>query len=299
MRPVLIGIDPGPNKAGVQPLDAGYPSGGRLSGLAGLSAEGYHQAFDRVNLYPHPGVGPEHDEEARANLLPLIRGRRVVTLGDRVSRLFGLTDWMTWRVTNGAVMAALPHPAGRNRWWNSPANTEEAKGFCRSLLEPCIHVEGVDGSGKSTLARSLHEGLGLGLIQTDDPPSSHGECLDRVHLRVPPGFVSDRSSGLISELVYGPVLRGGTIGPEGEYWDLLSSVIHAVTFVYCRPPFDLLRPKFREGEDPDHVSGVKKNLGGLLERYDFVMTRVSRMGGRVIRYDYTRQTPPEVIECVG
>jgi hypothetical protein len=300
MRPVLVGIDPGPGKAGVPPLDAGYASGGRIAALCGLSGGQYHDRFDRVNLYPHPDVPPEHDLEAGVNLLPILRGRRVVTLGDRVSRVLGVTGLFDWAVRPGGfVGAAMPHPAGRNRWWNAPEHTRNAKGFLRSLLKPSVHIEGPDGAGKTTLYEVLKGHLGEG-VPTDDPPADQSECMRRVQARVRPGVVCDRSSGLISELVYGPVLRGGTLGPEDTYWDVVRAVIHAVVFVYCRPrkvPVESLR--FRGGEDRSHVQGVKEKYGELVERYDHVMSRVSALGGRVIRYNWERDNPSEVMECVG
>lgn len=167
-------------------------------------------------------------------------------------------------------------------------------------IQPCIHIEGPDGSGKTTLVKWMADRLGFPMIPTDDPPKSWEECLARIERRVHPGLVCDRSSGLISELVYGPVLRGGTIVPEDVMWKVVETLIREapITFVYCRPPEEALNPSFRPEEDPRHVEGVKSRQSQLVARYDEVMAQVSRMGGRVIRYDRTRQTPEEVVACV-
>jgi hypothetical protein len=165
-----------------------------------------------------------------------------------------------------------------------------ARTFWRHAVRPCVQVEGTDGSGKTTLVTELSRLTGLALVPTEDPPRTWAECLGRVGVRCGPGLLCDRSSGLVSELVYGPVLRGGTIAPEDEMWRVVRSILHAVTFVHCRPPEDLLWPTFRASEHPDHVKAVTKNSEALLRRYDEVMARIGREGGRVLRYDRTCQS---------
>jgi hypothetical protein len=299
MRPVIVGIDPG--EPGRDPLDPKYGSGKRLAQLVGVPPDEFVAGVDRVNLHPIPRTdGVVGDPDGARNLLPIIRGRRVVALGNRVQQALGTPDGhFRWALTPGGfVGATVPHPSDLARWWNDPVNVQEARGFLGSLTRPCIHVEGVDGSGKSTLASTLADLTRFSLVPTDDPPKTWDECLLRVHRRLAPGTVCDRSSGLISELVYGPVLRGGTITDEAEMWQVVRAVAHAVVFVYCRPPTHEVKPTFRPGEDPGHVLGVKSKLVELLGKYDEVMARVSAAGARVIRYDWTRQKPEELLSCV-
>ncbi len=296
MNTVLVGLDPGGN--GQVPLDPEYPSGRRLADLYGLSPEDYLERTDRVNLHPLPRPASE-DDGAATCLAPLLRGRRVLALGGRVSRALGAgPDLTSWSLRGDSVIASLPHPSGRCRWWNDGTNAESARGFLRRSLRPCLHLEGTDGSGKTTLASWLAREGGYDLVDTEGPASSWEECLARVGRRLDPGSVCDRSSGLVSELVYGPVLRGGCLADEGDYWRLVRQVLHAVAFVYCRPPDGAVAPTFREGEDPTHVRGVVDNRARLLARYDEVMAKVSALGGRVVRYDWTRQSPEEVLSCV-
>ncbi len=315
MRTILVGLDPGRN--GTEPLDPAYPSGKRLADLAGLSGKEFLARFDRVNLHHERGRPVREDGPLAANLLPVLRGRRVVALGRRVSDALGVgegrsvwADGVDWSITSGGfVGATLPHPSGLSRWWNDPEHEESARSFMRSLLLPCVYVEGPDGSGKTTLIGELANVLpsrypallpGMTLVPTDDPPKSWDECLARIQRRLAPGLLCDRSSGLLSELVYAPVLRGGVLAPggEGEMWGMVESLLHAVTFVYCLPSLDSLDPTFRPEEDPAHVKLVKAKSRELLARYDEVMARVSSMGGRVVRYDFMRDTPEEVSACV-
>jgi hypothetical protein len=79
-------------------------------------------------------------------------------------------------------------------------------------------------------------------------------------------------------------------------WSVVRSVVHAVEFVYCQTLGP--RPTFRNGEDPVHVRLVRARGRRLAERYDEVMLRMQREGARVITYDWTRQRPEEVLECL-
>lgn len=295
MKIILVGLDGTP---GVDPLDPSKGSGARLAALAGLSPGAFLDRFDRIDLFP-PGGG-DRPWEAVLEILPVLRGRRVVALGRVVADALGVgPDWFRWRRCSRFVGCAMPHPSGLSHWWNDPSNVDTARVFMEGLLRPCVHVEGPDGSGKSTLVDSIVAATGLRKIPTDDPPSSWEECLSRVGKRLDPGIVCDRSSGLISELVYGPVLRGSTIVDEEEIWWVVRSIVHAVKFVYCRPPEFALSLEFRTGESPSHVSQVKSNLGRLSRRYDEVFERLYREGAQVIRYDrMSGQTPSEVIRCV-
>lgn len=298
MRTVLVGVDPGKNSGG--PFSGEGGSGRRLASLCGLSVDEFASRFDRINLHHSAGHPESADRRAAENLIPVLRGRRVVAVGGRVATALSVGgENLSWSVRErGFVGAKIPHPSGVSRWWNDRGNTLAASRFMKDMLRPCIHLEGPDGSGKTTLAGWISKEFELSLIPTDDPPKSEEECRMRVNRRVGTSVVCDRSSGLISELVYAPVLRGKTMWPEEQVWDLVRSIVHAVVFVYCRPPEKELRPMFREGEDPDHVRGVVEKSSALVNRYDDVMSRLVREGARVMKYDRTTQTPTEVLRCV-
>lgn len=297
MRPVLVGIDSGKNDAA--PLSPKFSSGLRLAKYAGMTEDVFRDSFDCVNLHALPGVLSSWDWYSVQNFYSLLRGRRVVALGRRVALAFEAaeTPYMNWRLDDDYVITVVPHPSGRSRLWNDLTNVVRMKDFMRNLSRPCIHVEGPDGSGKSTLVKYLGRLLNYKVIPTQGPPKAWAECHKRIQERIEPGIVCDRSSGLISELVYGPVIRGETVTKEEFIWDTVRSLVHTVTFVYCRPP--TLHPTFRKSENSEHVERVKNRLPKLLDRYDEVMSRLVREGGRVIRYDYTAQAPGEVAECVA
>lgn len=297
MKTILIGLDPGEGPWNEVLPAEGY-SGGRLVRMMDLSGDGYARTFDKVNL--HPGIRDHHDDRPSArNLLPLLEGRRVVFLGRRVAEAFGIRrPFLRWNVEQDKriLSCTIPHPSGKSRWWNDPRNRSDAEKFISRLKHPCLHVEGQDGSGKSKLVESLSRMMPeMELVPTEDPPSSWGECLRRIDSRIRPGILCDRSSGLISELAYGPVLRGGCVTDEATIWSMLEAIVHGVTFVYCRPPWTAIRPRFRQGEMPDHMRKVVERGMDLRVRYDEVMDRMRSMGAMVWSYDWTSDPVEDLV----
>ena len=300
MNTVIVGLSPPAGTVGGSPLPSSGRSGrsGRLlANLVGCTFAEYEEKFDRINLHGSSSFPPSTDREAAEALVPILRGRRVILLGGRTNQAFG-GSLFRWSLVDGKVVAGVPHPSGLSRWWNNPGNRAKAKKFLAPTLKQCIHVEGPDGSGKSTLTTFLSRSMGLKRIPTDDPPSCREECMSRILRRIVPGVVCDRSSGLVSELVYGPVLRGNTVEDESVLWGIISAVSHAVTFVYCRPKTML--PRTRPGESADHTKAVEKNLEALVSRYDEVMAKVASLGAKVVRYDREVMSEKEVeLSCAG
>jgi hypothetical protein len=106
----------------------------------------------RANLLPeYSGEDGDGDAfpliEARLNAIESaesLNGRLVVFVGRRVAEAFGVSNskWFAWDrafVLSDGVMvdfryAIIPHPSGRNRWWNDEGNVEEAGKFLKSVL---------------------------------------------------------------------------------------------------------------------------------------------------------------------
>lgn len=159
MRPLLIGQAPGPNTNPDYPL---FPApsrsaGARLADIMGLSRGEYLRAFDRANLIPEfPGKDGNGEDKfprsparfAAQVMRPLLRGRTVVLVGRQVAQAFGVeSDWHEWqdlqvgpyhavtRCPGVARIAVVPHPSGRNHWYNSELNRASARRFWESLLQ--------------------------------------------------------------------------------------------------------------------------------------------------------------------
>lgn len=62
----------------------------------------------------------------------------LLLLGNRVARAFDLpsdVEWLEWyrSPTHAHPMIAVPHPSGRNRWWNDMDNVAEARRLLREV----------------------------------------------------------------------------------------------------------------------------------------------------------------------
>lgn len=158
MRPLLIGQAPGPNTNPALPL---FPvpttsAGGRLLDLMGLSRREYLKTFDRVNLLPYfPGQHKRDDKFpmtpaklAAQVMMPLLSERTVVLVGRNVANAFKLGadfhEWTDWQVRRRCPVkgelgqcrvAVIPHPSGRNHWYNDETNREAARAFWADFLD--------------------------------------------------------------------------------------------------------------------------------------------------------------------
>lgn len=155
-KPVLIGEAPGRNTDPRTPL---FPmpknsAGFRLFSLTGLEwRKEYLELFERVNLFAEwPGVyttscprGKDKWSTRDARLAAqavryMLRGRRAVLVGRRVQTAFGYEkngrDYCEWAhdVHWNVTYASIPHPSGRNLWYNVPGNKERVQEFFQELL---------------------------------------------------------------------------------------------------------------------------------------------------------------------
>lgn len=155
MKPLLVGQAPGPNTDPDAPLFP-FPltsTGGRLRLLMGISRGEYVRHFDRINLFrnfPGKGKGGDKFPMEKAKLLadtlaPMLTGRTIILVGRNVADAFRLDlGFHTWashqlrRRTFGdpgtCQLAVVPHPSGRNHWYNTPGNKVAAKEFWNDFL---------------------------------------------------------------------------------------------------------------------------------------------------------------------
>jgi len=116
----------------------------------GLDLKDYFRLFGRRNVFSSPVVGPWRDRSARVAGARLLReaerlGLDVVALGRRVAAALGLdrADFLT-RYGRGQgyprtfpfcpAIFVVPHPSGRNRWYNIRSNRERVKEFFKELI---------------------------------------------------------------------------------------------------------------------------------------------------------------------
>lgn len=157
-----------------------------------------------------------------------------------------------------------------------------------------IIIEGMDNTGKTTLAEHLAEKFKLPHIKSSK---------DRTHLLndaltilvLNPEAVMDRFS-IISEMVYGPILRGGTAfdGHGLSQWRFFMDKLARCKplIFYCRPPNE----KIFDYGDREQMAGVVEHGEELLSAYD---TMMNSWTGRlwIIKYDFTIPNARFLVEC--
>jgi len=149
---LLVGEDYGDRYSASLCYDANAltgQSGRHIAALSGLTFEEYTQVYARTNVVtrPYDWDDPRVVALGVARLVPvMIDAPRVILLGRRTAAAFDLLDlelleWRQWRVrledvivTPGAQISRLPHPSGRNRWWNSPLNASRAEVFLQEAV---------------------------------------------------------------------------------------------------------------------------------------------------------------------
>lgn len=138
-----------------------------------------------------------------------------------------------------------------------------------------IVLEGTDGTGKTTLANLLGSRHGFGVVHSPRTPEGV-DLADRYRqlLNRPGRLVLDRS--FVSELVYGPLLRGRS----RIDWDTATQLICAVTdrrgvFVHLTAPASTIAARLRAR---DETSSLSTELIGRLNRaYEHIFAKIATL----------------------
>jgi hypothetical protein len=127
---VLLGMN---NPVSSAPQHALYPHPPGCTGwnlwnmlqerVPGLAKTQYLRAFDRRNLVDGKKWNRAQARERGEQLKSQLVGREIVTLGEDVRRVLGLESRLIEPQTMyGATWRCIPHPSGRNLWYNDPQN---------------------------------------------------------------------------------------------------------------------------------------------------------------------------------
>lgn len=112
-----------------------------------MSRTQYLRAFTRVNLiHEFPGRHkrddkfPMRDARNSANVMrPLLEGQTVIMVGRKVAEAFGFghVSFFEWiDCPRGEFrFAVIPHPSGRNHFYNSAENVSRCQEFLRRVTE--------------------------------------------------------------------------------------------------------------------------------------------------------------------
>jgi hypothetical protein len=101
--------------------------------LPDVTKSQYLEAFDRRNLVDGKEWLPGEARDRAVEVIQELRGREVVVLGAATRKIIGLPELLVhplqWK---GATWRQLPHPSGRNLWYNDRT--------CR-MLASCLLAE--------------------------------------------------------------------------------------------------------------------------------------------------------------
>ena len=161
-----------------------------------------------------------------------------------------------------------------------------------------IIIEGMDNTGKSTLCNHLGKKFDL-KVDIRSRPKNIDEGFRMISRSVfnETPTIYDRHV-LISEIVYGPLLRNKSVFGNSN-WDLLFLLLKThPLIIYCRPP---KRKVFRFGVR-EQMDGVVSQATNLIRRYDWLMEIIKpsvAMGLRPLHtFDYSKEGSTEEVEIV-
>lgn len=168
-----------------------------------------------------------------------------------------------------------------------------------------IIVEGMDGTGKTTLLDTLlarlpdmkpHAKAARSVEGPHLPTLDHWVVEDTKTLAEAPMSIYDRHP-LVSEPIYGPVIRGGVPGLFQQSWwvgAMTAEVAHHALLIYCNPPLPQVQTNLRR--DPDNqMKGVIERAPDLYYRY---AAATNRWPGVQMRYDYTRNKVSTLLNMI-
>lgn len=160
-----------------------------------------------------------------------------------------------------------------------------------------IVVEGVDASGKSTLLENARLDIKKRYFVIARHSQRPYVLSDALHFMRATKYASDLCAldlicdrhPLISEPIYGPLLRGGHLfESHGEYCEPEARAGYFADnverIIYCRPPDHIIEENL--GRLPQ-LAGIKEKIWELLDAYDKEMAELMKCGIPVIVYDYT------------
>lgn len=148
-----------------------------------------------------------------------------------------------------------------------------------------IIIEGPDGSGKTTLAEKLHKQTKYPIVHMSQPNSEEekklmlGEYLQTV--RNGKNMIFDRC--WYSEMVYGPIMRGGSAISYPDMYMLEEQLAKAgAIIIYATGPKAALWQRCQKrGED--YIT-ARSDFNAICENFDKIMSIPHHIP--VVRYEY-------------
>jgi hypothetical protein len=158
-----------------------------------------------------------------------------------------------------------------------------------------IIVEGPDGAGKTTLIGRLCQDLGLikrgKFVKSNGDGSGTNDLFGDAYVDVvnqpDMGMMIYDRHPMISEYVYGPIVRGN-LPPDfctPQAHATLRLMAKQVLVVWCLPPLNAVKDNVMD--DGEQMNGVQKNIDAIHQMYH---TMRVWWPGESVTYDYTSET---------
>lgn len=137
MRPILLGMN---NPHSTDPTKALLPTpngsaGHRLWKLSGYPEEQYLFKYERVNLVNEIKWEPVSAKAAAVKFSTGLSSRTVVVLGFETWKMFGFPAISPCDSigVDSSTFYFVPHPSGRNLWYNEDGNQKKVRELLRRL----------------------------------------------------------------------------------------------------------------------------------------------------------------------
>lgn len=155
-------------------------------------------------------------------------------------------------------------------------------------------LEGPDGAGKTTLAKSLE---GLEYVHFGPPPKGKNAAWHQYYALLVDLWDNHRPGGVVvdrfihGELIYGPILRGGT-DLTWAHVRMLERVLMGLEaqLVICLPPWEMVKENWLKDIDNELI----KDADDLYDVYSFYWHKLLGDPLRMLPrkfYDFTDHTP--------
>lgn len=130
MKPVILGMNSKTGEAlGLLPTTG---AGARLWRCTGFTLREYLDSFDRMNLLEEPEWDRNAAKESAKRVRERLRGRTVIVLGSQAWTALSLSKRLPFdpcETSEGTRWFLLPHPSGKNLWYNEEANRDRVRSF--------------------------------------------------------------------------------------------------------------------------------------------------------------------------
>lgn len=158
-----------------------------------------------------------------------------------------------------------------------------------------IVLEGPDNCGKTTLANALSSALDLPVVHSEKPDFDNNGQLRLEWMARNPYTIYDRAS-CISEAVYGPICRNGSVYGR-EHWQILSRFLsHNPFIIFC----ECSKSRALQFNGREDMEGVHENAEALYDRYREVMVKVEKISSHtqavVYKYNYEVDSPNNIVQ---